>query len=75
MGVDLAFITYKLNVHLLVPPKKQKPKTSVKPCVEGVKEKVEKLKQVGAIKQVFFLEWLSNTVVVKKKKREIEGLC
>ena len=26
-----------------------------------------KLKQVGAIKEVFYLEWLANTVVVKKK--------
>ena len=29
-------------------------------------EEVKKLKQVGAIKEVFFLKWLSNTVVVKK---------
>ena len=26
-----------------------------------------KLKQVGAIKEVFYPEWLANTVVVKKK--------
>ena len=26
-----------------------------------------RLKQAGAIKEVFYLEWLSNTVVVKKK--------
>ena len=26
-----------------------------------------KLKHVGAIKEVFYLEWLANTVVVKKK--------
>ena len=26
-----------------------------------------KLKQAGAIKEVFYLEWLANTVVVKKK--------
>ena len=25
------------------------------------------MKEVGAIREVFFLEWLSNTVVVKKK--------
>ena len=34
---------------------------------------VNKLKQVGAIKEVFYLEWLANTVVVKKKKGS--GLC
>ena len=26
-----------------------------------------KLKKAGAIKEVFYLEWLANTVVVKKK--------
>ena len=31
------------------------------------KEKVEKLKRSGAIKEVFFPEWLAKTVVVKKK--------
>ena len=35
--------------------------------VEAVKQEVEKLKEVGAIKETFFLEWLANTVVVKKK--------
>lgn len=35
--------------------------------VEAVKDKVCKLKQAGAIKEVFYLEWLANTMVVKKK--------
>lgn len=39
----------------------------MKPHVEAIKEKVEKLKWPGAIKEVFFPEWLANTVVVKKK--------
>ena len=29
-----------------------------------------KLKQAGAIKEVFYLEWLANTMVVKKKTRK-----
>ena len=65
--VDSTFITHNLNVDPLVPPKKQKPRRSMKPHVEVVKEEVEKLKQVGAIREVFFPECLSNTVVVKKK--------
>lgn len=67
LGVDLAFITHKLSVDPLVPPKKQKPRRLAKPHVEVVKEEVEKLKQARAIKEVFFLKWLLNTVVVKKK--------
>ena len=65
--VDLDFITHKLNVDPLVPPKKLKPKRSAKPHVEATKEEVEKLKHARAIKEVFFPEWPSNTVVMKKK--------
>jgi len=32
-----------------------------------VKEEVENLKKAGAIKEVFYLEWLANIVVVRKK--------
>ena len=39
----------------------------VKPHMKPVKEEVKKLKQVGTIKEVFFLEWLANIVGVKKK--------
>ena len=66
--VDPEFITHKLNVDSLFPPKKQKPRRLAKQCVEAVKEEVAKLKQVGAIRELFFLKWLLNTVVVKKKK-------
>ena len=69
-GLDLDFITHKLNVDPLVPPKKQKSRRSAKPYVEAVKDEVEKLNQAGAIKEVFFLKWLSNTIVVKKKNEK-----
>ena len=32
-----------------------------------LKDEVMKFKQAGAIKKVFYLEWLANNVVVKKK--------
>ena len=35
--------------------------------MEAMKEEVEKLKQAGAIKEVFFPNWLANTMIVKKK--------
>ena len=31
---------------------------------------MNKLKQAGTIKEVFYLEWLANTVVVKKKNEK-----
>ena len=37
---------------------------------EAIKEEVTKLKRAGAIKEVFYSEWLANTVVVKKKNEK-----
>lgn len=68
--IDLEFIVYELNVAPLFPPMKQKLRRSIEHHVEAVKEEVEKLKQAGAIKEVFFSDWLANTMVVKKKNRK-----
>ena len=65
--MDLEFICHHLNVNPLVAPKKQLHQRPSKEHVEAVREEVAKLKQVGAIKEVFYPEWLANTVVVKKK--------
>ena len=66
-GVDPEFIYHHLNVNPLVAPKKQLPRRPSKEHAEAVREEVAKLKQAGAIKEVFYPEWLANTVVVKKK--------
>ena len=66
-GVDPDFIFHHLNVNLAVLPKKQPPRHLSKEHSDAVKEEVNKLKQVGAIKEVFYPKWLVNTVVVKKK--------
>jgi len=68
-GVDPEFIVHKLNVDPSFPPKKQKPRRSAKEHVEAIKLEVKKLKEVGAIREIFFPEWLANTVVVKKKMK------
>ena len=69
-GVDPSFICHHLNVNPSITSKKQLPRCSSKEHSNAVKDKVMKLKQVGAIKEVFYLEWLANTVVVKKKTRK-----
>ena len=66
-GVDPEFICHHLNVNPLITPKKQQPRRPSKEHAEAVQEEITKLKQAGAIKEVFYLEWLANTVVVKKK--------
>ena len=51
----------------MIIPKKQPPRCSSKEHVEAVQEEVTRLKQAGAIKETFYLEWFANTIVVKKK--------
>ena len=65
--VDPKFIFHHLNVNPSITPKKQPPRRSSRDHSDTVKDEVIKLKQAGAIKEVFYLEWLANTVVVKKK--------
>ena len=65
--VDSEFICHHLNVNPLVTPKKQLPRHPSKEHAEAVREEVTKLKQAGAIKEVFYPEWLANTIVVRKK--------
>ena len=65
--LDPKFICHHLNVNPSITPKRQPPRRPSKEHVEAVKSKVTKLKQAGAIKEVFYPQWLANTVVVKKK--------
>ena len=56
-----------LNVNPSVTPRKKTPRHSFKDHSDAVRDEVMKLKQAGAIKEVFYPEWLANIVVVKKK--------
>ena len=65
--VDPEIIVHKLNMDPSFPPKKQKPRRSAKERVKAVRMEARKLKEAGAIREIFFPEWLANTVVVRKK--------
>ncbi|XP_023891117.2 uncharacterized protein LOC112003169 [Quercus suber] len=67
LGMDPSFICHHLNVNPSATPKRQPPQCSSKDHTDTVRDKVMKLRQAGAINEVFYLEWLANTVVVKKK--------
>ena len=69
-GTDLEFICHQLNASSGAIPRRQPPRRSSKEHAEIVKEEVNKLKQVGAIKEIFYPEWFANTVVVKKKNKK-----
>ena len=66
-GIDPDFICHHLNVNPSITLRKQPPRRLSKDHYEAVKDEVTKLKQAGVIKEVFYPEWLANTVVVKKK--------
>ena len=69
-GIDPAFICHHLNVNPSITPKNQSPRHPFREHADAIREEVMKLKCAGAIKEVFYPEWLANTVVVKKKNRK-----
>ena len=73
-GVDLGFIIYKLNVDPLYPSKKQKPRRLAKEHVDAVRQEVKKLKEVRAIKEIFFFRVASEYRGGKKEEWQMEGL-
>ena len=52
--VDLEFIVHRLNVDPSFPPKKQKSKRSAKEHIKAVKLEVKRLREAGAIREIFF---------------------
>ena len=54
LGLDPKFICHHLNVDLSVTPKKQPHRRPSNEHVEAIKSEVVKLKQAGAIKEVFY---------------------
>ena len=54
--VDPDFICHHLRVNPLIVPRKQPPQSLSKEYAEAVQEKVTKLKQAGAIKEIFYPE-------------------
>ena len=65
-GIDPAIITHRLNVSPSFKPVKQKRRSFAPEIQKVINEKADKLLQVGTIKEVEYLEWLANVVLVKK---------
>ena len=66
-GIGPNFIYHHLNVNPSIALKRQPHRRPSREHVEAIRNEVTKLKQEGAIKEVFYPQWLVNTVVVKKK--------
>ena len=53
-GIDPSFICHHLNVNPSITPNRQPPRRPSKKHAEVVRNEVAKLKQAGAIKEVFY---------------------
>ena len=73
-GIDPAIITHKLNASPSFKPVKQKRRSFAPKRQKAINEEVGKLLQAGAIREVEYLEWLANVVLVKKANGKW-GLC
>lgn len=69
-GISPELACHRLNVNPEATPRKQPPRRSSDAHTEAVKEEVNRLKQAGAIKEIFYPDWLANTVVVQKKSEK-----
>jgi hypothetical protein len=65
-GVNRDVIEHSLNVDLAIRPRKQKLRKMSNDKAEGARNKVKRLLSAGVIREVTYLEWLANTVMVKK---------
>nr|XP_023913903.1 uncharacterized protein LOC112025464 [Quercus suber] len=69
-GINPKLACHHSNVNPKAVPCKQPPRRSSDVYAKVVRAEVSKLKQAGAIKEIFYPEWLANTVIVKKKNRK-----
>ncbi len=67
-GIDPSIISHKLNVNPCLRPIKQKRRIFAPERNNAIMEEVDKLLTANFIREVFYLDWLANVVMVKKSK-------
>jgi hypothetical protein len=65
-GVNKDVIEHSLNVDLAFRPKKRRLQKMSEDKAEGARNEVKRLLSAGVIREVTYMEWLANTVMVKK---------
>ena len=65
-GIDPSVITYRLNVHPSSKPVRQKKRVFAPGRDNTIKEEVQKLTLAKFIREVYYPDWLTNVVIVKK---------
>ena len=67
-GIDPAIITHRLNISPSFKPINKKRRSFTLERQKAINEEVSKLLQENAIREVEYLEWLTNVLLVKKVK-------
>jgi hypothetical protein len=67
VGVSRDVIEHRLQVGPSARPKKQKLRKMSEEKVEAVKAKIQRLLDVGFIREVTYPQWLANVVMVRKR--------
>ena len=65
-GIDRKIVQHRLNINPKCKPVQQKRRIFAPKRNKTVTEEVEKLLEADFIKEVFYLDWLANMIMVKK---------
>ena len=66
LGIDLSIMVHKLNVSPSFSPIRQKKRVFAQELDKAIAEEVRKLLVADFIREVYYLDWLANVVMVKK---------
>ena len=65
-GIDPSIIIHKLNVSPSFSPVRQKKRVFTQERDKAIAEEVKKLQEANFIREVYYLDWLADVVMVKK---------
>ena len=66
LGIDPSVMVHRLNVSPSFPPIRQKKRVFAPERDQAIAEEVRKLQEANFIKEIYYLDWLANVVMVKK---------
>ena len=69
-GIGLLVIVHRLNVLPTFPPIRQKKRVFTLERDRAIAKEVLKLQKTGFIREVYYLDWLANIMMVKKANRK-----
>ena len=69
-GINPAVIYHKLSIKVDAKPVKQKLRRMNEEISRAISDEVDRPRQAGFIRETFYPDWLSNSVLVNKKNRK-----